>query len=88
MEYLFGLGDGWLGKRAAKIAEKHGAELVNHQDPQCRCGHGCPPHECHAARRHWFAGPNQGEPFNSRLARDVMAELANTAHPHPAAAPK
>jgi hypothetical protein len=73
-EYLFGLGDGHLGKRAAQIAKKHGAVLVNHNDPGCRCGCGCAD-ECPATARHWFAGPNRGEPFDSALARAVEASL-------------
>jgi len=75
-EFIFGTGDGWLTKRAAAIAKKHGAVLVNHADPQCSCGRGCAPHECKASRRHWFAADNLGEPHNSRTARAVMDAVA------------
>ena len=74
-EYLFGLGAGYLPKRAATIARKHGAVLVNHCDPGCKCGYGCTD-ECPACKRHWFAGPNQGEPFDGAMARAVAADLA------------
>jgi len=74
-EFHFGLGDGHLPKRAAKVAVKHGATLVNHTDAQCKCGYGCRPHSCKSSRRHWFAAPNRGEPFNSRLADAVLAEI-------------
>lgn len=73
-EYLFGLGPGHMPKRADKIARKHGAGLVNYTDPGCSCGHGCE-RNCPAKRRHWFAGPNRGEPFDSRMANDVMSAL-------------
>ena len=63
-EYMFGCGDGWMPKSADKIARKHGAGLVNYTDPGCKCGCGCVSGECRSARRHWFAGPNRGEPFN------------------------
>lgn len=75
-KHLFGLGKGWLSKKIGRIAEKHGAVLVNHTDPQCQCGHGCNPFECKSSRRHWFACDNLGEPFNSRTAREVMAAIA------------
>lgn len=74
-EYFFGLGDGWMPRKAAVIARKHGATLVNHTDPGCKCGYGCISGECKSARRHWFAGPNRGEPFDSAMGRAVMAEI-------------
>lgn len=74
-EYMFGLGDGHLGKAAARIARRHGAELVNHNDPGCRCGYGCGGDNCPSTARHWFACQNQGEPFDSEVARAVMADL-------------
>jgi hypothetical protein len=75
-QYYFGQGGGHLGAKAAKIARKHGAELVNAHDPGCRCGRGCPPRrECPATARHWFAGPNRGEPFNAALAKAVLTKL-------------
>lgn len=75
-EYLFGLGNGWLPKRAAKIAQKHGVELVNYCDPGCDCGYACGSDvDCPARKRHWFAGPNRGEPFDGALARAVASDL-------------
>lgn len=68
-EYMFGLGDGWMPKSAAKIAEKHGAVLVNYCDPGCKCGYGCSG-DCPACKRHWFAGP-----FDGQLGSAVMAEI-------------
>lgn len=75
-EHIFGLGPGHLPQRAAKIAARHGATLVNFTDPQCQCGHGghgCAPSKC---KRHWFVCVNLGEPFNSRRARAVTEALA------------
>lgn len=74
-EYFFGLGPGWLPKKADKIARKHEARLVNYTDPQCTCGHGCAIGECKSSRRHWFACQNRGEPFDSQTAATVMAAL-------------
>jgi hypothetical protein len=73
-EFFFGTGRGHLPQRAARIARAHGATLVNTWEPGCQCGHGCHD-ECPECRRHWFAGPNRGEPFDSALARAVMAEI-------------
>lgn len=74
-EYLFGLGSGWLPESADKIARKHGARLVNYADPQCKCGYGCAIGECKSSRRHWFAGPNRGAPFDGQLRDAVMGEI-------------
>ncbi len=74
-DYMFGMGAGWLPRKAAAIARQHGADQVNYTDPQCRCGHGCRAGECRAARRHWFTVRNLGEPFNSRTAQAVLADL-------------
>lgn len=73
-EFMFGDGSGWMPTRADRIARKHGAILVNYADPGCRCGYGCVD-DCPECKRHWFEGPNYGEPFDSELARDVMAEI-------------
>jgi hypothetical protein len=73
-EYMFGCGIGYLPKRADRIARKHGAILVNHCDPGCRCGYGCID-ECPECRRHWFSAQNRGEPFDGATARAVMAEI-------------
>ncbi len=74
-EYMFGVGAGWLPLSADKIARKYGAVLVNYTDPQCSCGHGCSQHKCKRSRRHWFAGPNRGFPFDKKMADAVMMEL-------------
>ena len=74
-EYFFGLGSGWLPKRADAIARKHGAELVNYTDAQCQCGHGCSPHTCKRSRRHWFSTDNLGEPHDSTVRKNVMSAL-------------
>ena len=74
-EYLFLLGYGHLGKRAEKIAGKHGVDLINYYDPGCRCKNGGCRNHCPATARHWFTGPNRGEPFNSKLAAAVAADL-------------
>lgn len=73
-EFFFGLGKGHLGKRAAEIAKRHGAMLVNHIDPGCKCGRGCADN-CPACKRHWFAAPNRGNPFDQRVRDAVLAAL-------------
>lgn len=73
-EYMFAAGPGHLSKRAARAAKALGADLVNYLEPGCRCGRGCS-RDCPAGKRHWFAGPNRGEPFDSSLARQVMAAV-------------
>jgi hypothetical protein len=73
--YMFGGGKGHLPERADGIAMEHGASLVNHVDPGCSCGHGCRPGKCPRSRRHWFTGPNRGEPFDRDMARAVEADL-------------
>jgi hypothetical protein len=74
-EHMFGLGPGWLPKRADKIAAAHDATLVNYTDAQCNCGHGCAPYTCKHSRRHWFACANLGDPHNQNRANAVMADL-------------
>lgn len=71
-EFMFGVGTGHLSSRAAKAAKKEGATLVNHVDPGCRCGWGYNNNDCSACKRHWFAGPNYGAPFNGQLAERVL----------------
>lgn len=61
-EYLFGSGPGHLGGKAARIAKKLGAVLVNYTEPN---GYKC----------HWFATRNYGSPFNEATARAVRDEL-------------
>jgi hypothetical protein len=77
-DYFFGLGSGHLSAKAAKAAAAAGATLVNHTDPGCRCGYGCRS-DCPANQRHWFAGPNRGQPFDGRLAAHVMEAVRSVA---------
>ena len=67
-------GPGHLPKKAAAIAEKHGATLVNYTDQGCSCGYGCAS-DCRAKRRHWFAAPNMGAPFDARRASQIDRDL-------------
>lgn len=61
-EFCFGQGQGHLVEAADTIARRHGAALVNHTEPR-------------GERRHWFAGPNRGEPWDSALAMAVGDDL-------------
>ena len=75
----FNCGYGHLSQRVAKAVKSETiARLVNHTEPGCLCGHGCRG-GCRLNEKHWFVGPDQGEPFNSQLARDVAAVVARTA---------
>jgi hypothetical protein len=74
-EYCFGSGPGWLSKAADRAAKREGAELYNFTDAQCLCGHGCRPHACLESRRHWFAVPNRGFPFDQETEARVMAAV-------------
>ena len=74
-EYCFGGGSGWLSTRAEKAAKREGAELCNFTDAQCLCGGGCRPHTCPESRRHWFAVPNRGWPFDQEVEARVMAAV-------------
>ena len=62
MTYLFALGPGHLPTRADRIARRHGARLVNYTEPS-------------GQRRHWFACPNLGAPFDAARAAAVLADL-------------
>jgi hypothetical protein len=73
-EYIFGCGRGHLSAKVAKIAEDNGAALVHHTDTGCSCGRGHAA-KCPANRRHWFVGANRGEPFDSQLAKRVLAAI-------------
>ena len=68
-EYFFGLGNGKVLQherdrieRAIVRADLDGVGLVCINDP----GPGW---------RYWFTGPNRGEPFDRRLAADVLAAV-------------
>lgn len=63
-----------MSRRAAAVARKLGATLINYTDPGCACGGGCRD-DCPKLRRHWFEGPNRGAPFDGQLAREVCAAL-------------
>jgi hypothetical protein len=58
----FGLGVGHLPRKANTIARQHDAELVNYTEPDGR-------------KRHWFNCQNMGEPFDSRIAHEVISDL-------------
>ena len=73
-EHFFGLGPGHLSPRARRVAEEHGATLVNHTDPGCQCGRGCV-NDCPRNRRHWFAVENLGFPHDDAKAREVLLAL-------------
>jgi hypothetical protein len=79
-EYMFECGQGKVSKREAmridKIAKKHGAAFVTNCGPECFCGRNCG--GCN--HRYWFFGPNRGEPFDSQMARDIMAEVGEIKH--------
>lgn len=61
-DYCFGQGPGHLPEKADRIAQRHGAVLVNHIGQR-------------AEARHWFSGPCRGEPRNSEMAKAVIADL-------------
>ena len=63
-EFHFGLGRGKLGRRAAAIARRHGARLVNYEEPN-------------GSVRHWFATENLGAPFDGAVAAAVLTDLVN-----------
>jgi hypothetical protein len=65
-EYLFGSGPGHLPQAAADAAEKAGAILVNYTEP-------------YGEKRHWFAGPSRGSPFDENLRDRVLAAVARAA---------
>lgn len=58
----FGLGPGHLPRKAAAVAHKHGAVLINYTEPN-------------GQKRHWFNCQNMGEPFDSQVAAAVLGEL-------------
>jgi len=72
-EHMFELGQGHLSRRVERAAKKEGASLINYTDAQCKCGYGCRPYTCSKSARHWFAGPNLGEPHDSAMAKRVLA---------------
>ena len=74
-EYCFGSGPGWLSKAADRAAKREGAELAYYTDPGCTCGKGCRPHTCPDSRRHWFAIPNRGWPYDQEAEARVMAAV-------------
>ncbi|MCK9432128.1 MAG: hypothetical protein M0R00_04145 [Candidatus Omnitrophica bacterium] len=62
MEYYFGLHKGHLSEKANKIANKHKASHINYIEPS-------------GEKRGWFACGNLGEPYNSVIAKAVMADI-------------
>lgn len=61
-EFFFGLHSDHLNTKADEIARRHGADHINYTEPDGR-------------KRGWFACDNRGEPFNSRIAELVMADI-------------
>lgn len=66
-EHFFGLHSGHLPEAADKIAKRFGAWHVNYDEPTGNGEH---------RQRGWFACPNRGEPFDSRIARAVLDAIA------------
>ena len=68
-DYFFGVTKAKITKKEAarrqRIAAKHGATFVGPVDLPGNQSTG------------WFACPNRGEPFDSQIARAVMAELGH-----------
>ena len=60
-EYLFAPQDGHASKRAAAIAKKHGAELVNYVDEN-------------GVKRHWYSTKNTGS--GPEVAEAVISAIA------------
>lgn len=61
-DFMFGMGEGHLPRRAAHLAEAHGAKLVNHTEPGGR-------------KRHWFVTENLGAPYDEHTAKEVLESL-------------
>jgi len=66
-DFLFGMGPGFLPRKANTIAKKHGAELVNYSEPIGRYGN--------SIKRHWFRAENWGNPIDSDRAQAVFVDL-------------
>jgi hypothetical protein len=81
-EHYFGVGEGLLGRqeiaRREKIAARHGARFYTMAGDKghCLCGKGHSLGTC-PVKRYWFGAPGKGEPFNTRTANAVLAELAS-----------
>lgn len=63
-DFIFGMGSGHLNAKAAAIAKKHGARLVNHVSRR------------NGRKRHWFACENLGNPHDQNRARTILEEIA------------
>jgi hypothetical protein len=78
-EYMFGAGRAAPSKANAtkidRVARLHGFSFVQHHDAGCGCGCGCARQPCPARYRHWFAGPNRGEPFGRLAAEAIWKDL-------------
>ena len=81
-EFMFGCRTGKITKaeiaRMEAVAEKHGCDvgIFTGNAGHCACGHGCRAYQC-KIKKVWFVGRNRGEPFNSQLAKAVLADLAS-----------
>lgn len=75
---MFLCGLGHLPTVAEKAVQKVRPEvaLVNYTGAECFCGQGCKPYTCSANRRHWFEGPNQGNPSDRSMVKDVAEAVA------------
>lgn len=62
--YLFGAGPGWLPVEADEIARRHGARLINAEDPTGRLT---------SRRRHWFVCENSSNAW--AVERAVLRDL-------------
>lgn len=70
-EYFFGLGPGHLSSKVERAAEEAGGTLVNYTEPS-------------GERRHWFACPNMGAPFDQDRAERVLTAAWRAATPRDA----
>ena len=79
-EFCFGVGVGKISKkeisRRKNIARLHDIDFVVQAGNagQCQCGRGCKLDAC-AIKRFWFAAPNQGEPHNMNIRKQVLAKV-------------
>ncbi len=79
--YVFGHGWGQLSQAVAEAARREGAELVNRQGIECRCGGKCAVWTCPKATRHFFSIPDKGEAANRGKAFVVLAAALRAATP-------
>lgn len=91
MTTAFCPGKGWLPRAAEKAAQRAtggSVSLVNYTDAGCGCGYGCAPYTCRASRRHWFEGPDDGEPFATMRAKGTARAIEPWVEPDGSARPR